>query len=96
LRSDEVVPELFAQPGRPLAGAGEEQDAGDRLVNAVDDAEEDVAGLGVLLLEVCLHDPVHGLLGPAEVGARPPARLVDRDQVVVLVQNVQRVGEGQK
>jgi hypothetical protein len=91
---DKVVAELFAQPGRGLAGPGEHQDPGHRLVEPVDDAEKHLAGFGVLLLDVRLDDPVHRLLGPAEMRARPPARLVHRDQVVVLVQDVEHVGEG--
>ena len=51
-------------------------------------------GLRVFFLQVCLDDPVHRLVRAAEVALGQPARLVHRDQVVVLVQDVERVGEG--
>src|SRR5207253_2279930 len=50
-------------------------------------------GLLVLLLEVRLREPVHGLVFAVEVRRRPPGRLVQSEAVVVFVQDVECVRE---
>src|SRR5687768_16585562 len=49
---DGPLAKLLAEPGGRLAGAREEHDSGDRLVEAMDDTEKDLAGLLVLVLDV--------------------------------------------
>ena len=76
---DGALAELLGEACGGLAGASEEQHAGDRLVEPVDDAEEDVAGLGVLVLQSLAVglDLVHGGfvgVGAAAVGAVCPDR----------------------
>ena len=61
---------LLAQPRRRLAGAGEQKDAGDGFVEAMDDAEKDFAGLFVLVLEIFLDSPIERLLLRLESGHR--------------------------
>ena len=90
---DHPLAELLAEPGRGLARAGEQQHPAHRLVEPVDDAEEHVAGLLVLLLEVRLREPVDRLVLAVEVRGRPPGRLVQRQAVVVFVQDVEAVRE---
>src|SRR5438445_126413 len=72
---DGAFAELFAEPGRRLAGAGEQEDAGHWLVEPMHDAEEDLAGLLVLVLEIFLDGAVEGDLLPLEVSASDAARL---------------------
>src|SRR5439155_26771590 len=85
--------ELLAEPGGGLARAGEQQHPADRLVEPVDDAEEHVPRFAVLLLEVRLGEPIDRLVLAVEVGGGPPGRLVQRQAVVVLVEDVEAVGD---
>src|SRR5207237_6623301 len=81
--------ELLTETGGGLAGAGEEENAADGLVEAVNDAEEDVAGLVIFVLEVGLDGAIDGFLGALEVGGGDPGRLVDRQAMIVLVEDLQ-------
>ncbi len=66
---DGALAKLLRQPGRRLAGAGEEQHAGDGLVEPVDDAQKNIAWLLIFLLEIMLYCPVERLFFALEVGA---------------------------
>ena len=73
---------------------GEQQHAGDRLVEPVHDAEKDVAGLVVFLLEILLDGAIQRFLAALEMRAGDAARLGDRHAVVVLVQDFERRHDG--
>lgn len=47
-------PELFGKPGSGLAGLGEDHNSRNRLIKPMNDAEKNIARLGVSLLEVFL------------------------------------------
>lgn len=78
------------EPGERLAGLGEDDDAGGRPVEPVRDPAEDVAWFVVLALEKRLdavgEGDVAGLVALYDI----VAGLVDDDEVIVLVENIQR------
>ena len=55
----------------------------------MDDAEEDLAGLVVLLLKVCLDLAVERFFPALKVGTQCAAGLGNRQAVIVLVQDFQ-------
>ena len=82
---DLAVGKHLVEAGEGFAGAGKDDEAADGTVEAMDHAEEDLAGLLVFLLDVLLHDvrerAVAGLVALHDLAAL----LVDDDDVVVFV-----------
>src|SRR5262245_17879863 len=81
---DRPLAKLFRQPRRPLAGPGEQHHARDRPIEPLDDAEKDLARLGVFLLEVGLDRPIEGFFLALKMRTGHPARLGDREAMVVF------------
>ena len=82
------VSKLSRQPSRGFGSPGIEQNTGDGLIETMDNAQEDVPGLVVLLLEVSF-----GIVDRRRLARRRPLRgnasgLVDRNEVVVFEEGV--------
>ena len=88
-----MVFELFAQPGSRLARTSEDQCPARRLIEPMDDAEENVAGFVVFFLQVCLREAIDRFFRTIEMRRRPTGGLVQPEEVVVLVEDVEEFGE---
>src|SRR5207244_1796129 len=87
---DRSLAELLRQPRCRLARAAEQQYAGNWFVQPVNDAEKDISRLVVLLPQILLDRPIQGFFASLKMRARHPARLGDRQAVVVLEEDVKR------
>ena len=91
---DGAVAELLGEAGGGLAAAGEEDDAGDGAVEAVRDAEVDVAGLVVLLLEVGAGLGLEGGDAGGDALGEQAGGLGEGEAVVVFKQDGERLSHG--
>src|SRR5260370_40624035 len=55
----------------------------------MDDAQKNIAWLGVFFLQVLLHRPIEGFFLSLKVGREAAARLGHRQAVIVFIKNVQ-------
>jgi len=87
---DIAVPEHGAEPFEGLARLGEKDDAADRTVDPVGDAEKDLAGLRVPLRDEGLERLGEGLVTGFVALGDLPDPFVENEQVVVLIQDAGR------
>lgn len=80
--------EDFVHAREGLAGLGEEDDAADGTVEAMDDTTEDIARLAVALLEESLDFVGHAGVASLVALDNLAGALVDGDEVVVFVEDV--------
>jgi len=76
------------QPAEGFAGAGEEDYAADRAVDAVDGFQEDGPGLVEGLLDPCLGAALEAVVVGVRGLGHQPRRLVDGQEVVIDVEDI--------
>lgn len=83
-----ALPKLPGQSGGGLAGAREKKHPGDRPVEPMNNAQEDITRLVMLVFQVLFHLPVDGLVTPLKVRTDPTRRLGNGQAMVVFVQDL--------
>src|SRR5262249_1763880 len=76
---DAAFAELLCQARGGLTRAREQEDTRHRLIEPLDDAQKDVAGFFVFVLEILLDRAIDGFLFAVKVGAWRTGRLGDGD-----------------
>ena len=79
------------QPGKCLAGAGEEYAAAYGAVEAMHHTQEHLPGLGVCLFDVCFHHVAKRAVACLVALDNLARRLVYDDDVVILVDDLHSV-----